>query len=336
MSVKGDFENVLNSVIADDGSKYDFRINLKDLKLGHGESFRMPTPTDGEIDFNCTSHSYNQVMGKLGIPSAYARRCPEDVLRPQFDYWREQNAVAGDKPVSVFIRARKTPDGRPDVVRAMLSDRYGIIDNSDMASAFKLAVNEHDYRVQNFAISENMFNARVLFPELTVDAGPGPDGKPNVFQAGIHISNGETGAYTAMLELVIYEQWCTNGAIRQINSRPLYKRRHLGTREVLVNEFHDAITAAKEEGRREMGVLLSSRSEIVRDPEEVLENLMLMRQSLFPESIRTQVHEEFQQRPDPTKYGIVSAITSAARQYDYEIRLDLERFAGGVLERALR
>jgi len=325
------FDKVIERVAADDAGKYDFKTDISGLQLSNNGITGAIEIVDltGKRVMDTTPHSFTQLMSKVGIPAQYAKKCPVELLQPHFDYWKEQYMNEGGNS-EVLIRARTEGDNQ--VARAFLSSKYGIMDNKDVVPAFNEAIAGTSYLIDDYSFSEDMFNARLLLDKIYLDAGQTPDGKPNIFFAGLHCANGETGNFNARLELIVHDQWCRNGCFRPIGGKPLFNKRHLGDPADLMAEFKAATQIALAEGGRQVQLFADSRNEILVNPTGILINLIEKKNNNFTEGIRNKIMEKYAMNPDTSKYGIISAITAAAQAYPYETRLDMERFAGTILE----
>lgn len=329
------FEKVVSDVVLDDTGKYDKQVEMSSISLARGSVPGGIEIINGdEVEtFDTTPFAYNQLMSKVGIPATYARKCPVEMLAPHFDYWKKKY-LDENEGAKILLRAKDAGDSNKKV-RAFLSSRYGIMDNKDVIDAFKGVIAGSNYTVQDYKIAEDSLNVRVLLDDIYLDAGLAPDGSPNCFFAGIHIINGETGNNNARLDLIIHEKWCTNGATRPTGGKPLFSKRHIGSAADLVSGFNDAISIAKAEGGRQVQLFSESKLEVFTDPTTVLANLLERKPLLFTEGMRNKIVEHFKQRPDASKYGVISAITRSAQDYDYDVRLEMERYAGSILDMRL-
>ena len=336
-NITDSFNAILDKIIEDDQGKFDFRCKLSDIKLDlEANALDRKFIINGSseyagliyTDFIATSNSYGQIMNRFNIPAAYAIKVPPTLLEPHFEYFKKK-ATEANPDKEIFVRAKNQSDGTV-TLRAVLSDRYATLDNKHVVSEFKSALEGVAYTVKDYHITEDMFNARIVLDDCCVDGGIGPDGKPNKFYAGLHIINGETGNYPASLELIIYEQWCTNGCVRRFDSKAIFARRHIGEAD-LISEFRLAIAKAMINAQESIQMLLETKSQTFPDPLMKLNDVMDRDRRLFSEEVRPKVIEAWESRPEPTKYGIISAITQTAQIFDYERRLEFERFAGKLM-----
>lgn len=144
------------------------------------------------------------VAGKLGIPTAYLRRCRNentDLYDQNINGW-----LAEDDRSFMMRLFQSGVQGEAGVARAMLSDKYKIVDNFDVLTAALQGIKDSDLQVEidGCDLTERRMSVRIVAPEITAMAGDllknyrspftGAAGIDNpVVQAGLVISNSETG-----------------------------------------------------------------------------------------------------------------------------------------------
>lgn len=174
------------------------------------------------------------IASKLDIPIKYARRLHAD--RP--DLWdanvngwlrggiNKDSVVAPGDPRTFLLRAFRSDDGGPGILRALLSDSYKMLDDLDTAVAvldgLKAAGLDASRVKIKGDISERRMRLRVVCPEVQALAptllkgyrspysGQTGDENPTIF-AGLEFGNSETGngAWTIVPRMEV--QVCTNG-----------------------------------------------------------------------------------------------------------------------------
>lgn len=172
------------------------------------------------------------VSDKLDIPIRYLRRMRAEHVAL---YTHNINGWWAKSPERKFL-VRTFRGDETGIARALLSDRFRVIDNLDFLMATLDAVRETGMTVtvRSADLSERRMTVRLVCPEVEALAGTllrgyrnpwtGETGDDNPFVwAGIRISNSETGggAWTIVPEFVV--QVCTNGmtvtkdAIREVH-----------------------------------------------------------------------------------------------------------------------
>ncbi len=329
--VTEEFGNMLEKIHQDDAGKYDFTTNLRDIDFNDSNGrFVMKNNNGDEMEYDLTTNAYNQIMSKVGIPAQYARKLPFHLLKTNFDYWKKK---IGEK--EMFIRAKKLNEEN-DLVRAFLSPKYNVLDNKHVVDAFTKNISRDKYICTNYNITDDMFNARIILKDFEYNNVSGPDGKPNKFFAGLHITNGETGNYSVNIDMIIWELWCQNGAIRRFGGKSILSKKHSGNDFSLVEKFNEALSEAKDNAGETMELFVNAKTEEVKQPIITLTQLMARRKEIFRDNFRQAVIDAYEQRPEPTRYGIISALTQAAQQLPYDRRIEVEKVAGDIMTKAIR
>lgn len=185
------------------------------------------TTTDGT--YRPTAVFDEGLADKLGIPLGYVRRMRTE--RPDLYDANANGWLAGSwdgegpDPRSFMLRLfRGDTPGSEGIARAMLSDRYRIVDHLDVLTAALQGIKESGttVAVQGCDLTERRMTVRITAPEVQALApdllagyrspfsGESGSDNPVVF-AGLQLSNSETGggAFTVVPRLVV--QVCSNG-----------------------------------------------------------------------------------------------------------------------------
>jgi hypothetical protein len=143
----------------------------------------------GVIDawsFRPTSIADGHLAEKLGIPTQYLRRMRServDLYDANVNGWiggfdpehvRFSTSLPASAPDdrSVLLRTFQSDDGGPGVLRALLSDRYGIVDNLDVLTAALAGVRDTgtETDVVFCDLSETRMRMRIAAPEIFVNS----------------------------------------------------------------------------------------------------------------------------------------------------------------------
>jgi hypothetical protein len=328
--------DVRNRVYEDKKRKEDYLVQVKDINFDEdsGEiiidgSERLPDGTKGnriEGMFPATDQAEGQFYSRIGIPSSYAKRTPTNLIKPNIDYWKEQI----DPETEMLVRT--IHDGSKQYIRSFLSNRYGILDNDTVIDNLMETFDPHHIQVRDFQQDAygNMMNLR-LTDDRFVEYGIDPTGNSNPYYGGVHVINGETGNYSVTMSVIIWEQWCTNGAVRQRFGESLMRKKHIGDSSALQEQFESASNFAPELYERSITSFKKAREEIVVNPMLALFYLMKSNKRIFNDKMQVNVLKSFELRKEETRYGIASAITQGAQQSSYEKRIDAEKLAGDIL-----
>jgi hypothetical protein len=150
------------------------------------------------MDINNTSHQ--QIGTYLDIPSKYYRHMQSEnpeLLAHNVNDWFHRK---GEN------RMLRTLDG---TARAFLSERYKRIDNLQIIEAVMPIIGRlPDVRFESCQITDNKMYIKAVNPRLEAEVVPG-----DIVQAGIVISNSETGEGSFCVQPLIYRLICTNGMV---------------------------------------------------------------------------------------------------------------------------
>ncbi len=264
---------VLSELQYQNKMKRDYVAPAKAFRLeDNGETFTLSRNDGTQEMFNTTDLFHRQIGSTLDIPAKYYDQMRK--LKPEL-LARNVNAWFGDREQNYMIRSMRydeyTSDGRstsdvspqnPSVARALLSDRYRRIDNTEIATAvLPLFAGQSDMEIISSAVTDTRLWLKVLNHKLEQEVKPG-----DVVQAGVVISNSEVGLGAVSVQPLIYRLVCSNGLIAgDVGER----RTHIGraveaadekyniysddTREaedkLLLMKLRDATKAALEESK---------------------------------------------------------------------------------------
>lgn len=201
-------------------AKRDFVVNTNNLQLLAPESgnVRLDMLDDRNAghsvieDMSMNEIAHRQIGNYLGIPAKYYDRMlseyPE-LLSMNVNGWFHR------QPATRMIR---TLDGR---VRAFLSDRYHRIDNFDIAQVVLPIIGSiSGIRVESCELTDAKLYIKAVNPRLEAEVRPG-----DVVQAGIVVTNSETGQGSVSVFPLVYRLVCTNGMVAKDSG---LNRRHVG------------------------------------------------------------------------------------------------------------
>jgi hypothetical protein len=297
-----------------------------------------------------TAHA--QFSDRTGIPKRYYDRMlaeAPDLLCRNLNHWLDS------KPEKRLLR---TIDGQ---ARALLSDRYRVLDNYDFAEATLPVIGELDADVRSCEITEDRMYIKVVRPELRAEiAPPGVDAfkwgeghtQVDVIEAGLVLSNSEVGSGALSLAPAIHTVHCTNLAVsRETTDR----RAHLG--KVLGGGGDDVQRYISDEARQKAdeavwlairdltrasldGTAFADQVERLRAargdvpaiaPAELIQRVEKRFDLTDGES--ASVLEHLAAGRELTRYAISNAITRAAQDVEsYDRASALERIGGDVID----
>lgn len=315
------------------------------LQLGESGENLIPSIGHGSITpFHMTDVAHGCLSRRLDIPKSYYDRMRKDapaLLSENVNRWL-------DSPDRHLVRSLKSPNGSAPTCRAILSERYKIIDNDIvMENLFPILQEQRGMEVVSTEITPTKFYLKAQFPEMEREI------KLNdPVRAGIVISNSEVGHGSTSVSLLIYRLRCLNGMVLA-DEHFKSKRSHLGG--VLQNSDDFRIVASAETERLADETFLSGLKDIVKmaaDP-DVFANVCDQLIEATTESIRGNVEEavlrvtkklsltetegasvleNLVRDGDYSKWGMANAVTRTAEDVaSYDRASELEKLGGAVI-----
>lgn len=164
----------------------------------------------GDNQFGVKPTAHQQLSAWSGIPKKYYDKMTEipGLRAYNLDRWFQKS---DDRRMIRTLRGD---------TRAFLSDRYRPIDNLQIMDASAPALNEVDgLRVNSVNITDDRMYVQFILPGLE-----GEITKGDVVQAGVCLTNSETGRGAVDIQMMIWRLVCTNGMI----AGSILRKHHIG------------------------------------------------------------------------------------------------------------
>ena len=199
--------------------KADYLVNPQKLEMESLGGTPMLRVVDGGVDqmepLAIQETVHRQMGAHLGIPWRYYEKMLQEepgLLSHNVNHWLHKGESGP--------RMLRTLDGK---ARAFLSNRYRPIDNFEIATAvLPIIMSMQGARFESCNLTENYLYIKVVNPRLTGEVRVG-----DVVQAGILISNSETGLGAVNVQPLVYRLACLNGMVVN-DSRVSTRRNHVG------------------------------------------------------------------------------------------------------------
>jgi hypothetical protein len=277
-----------------------------------------------------TQWSRRQLAGILGI--RWDRWFCEELVPPA-DRAAEINLRFSRSSDSLKIRTRRC---RPDegassqaVLRAFVSPTYAPIDDLHVFDTLRntLGGRVRELRFVRLDLTDESSQYAAVCGE-DVDLGIA---KPDHHRNGFVIANSETGSRSLSLLVWVWRLVCSNGLVAPESSifRMVHRRQKDG---VMQAKLAMAVRLLPEYWNRTERALRNARQDPVDDPHAALEVMVTAHPQLRP--ISESVYDAYEQDPEPTRFGLIQAVTRAAQALRPEDRLTVEEFAGRIAGRA--
>lgn len=286
--------------------------------------------------------AHRQMGAHLKIPAPYYDRMLEekpDLLAANVNAWFQH---APSK------RLLRTMGG---TARAFLSNRYRRIDNYEIAAAVLPIIGEmKGARFESCQITDSRMYLKVVNTRLEAEVVPG-----DIVQAGIIISNSETGMGAVSIQPLVYRLACSNGMI--VNDAQT-RRNHVGRVNELEESFQlyseqtlaaddkafilkvqDTVRAAVEKARfaRVVG-LMKEASQAQMDTTDVPGIVKLAGKEFhFTEEEGEGILQHLIEGKDLTLYGLSNAVTRHSQDVEnYDRATQLEGIGYNILSMPAR
>jgi len=204
-------------------NRYDIVVSTEELKtsvdVGTG-TIRMDVPQpDGEFKHHgITGFAHGQIANKTGIPKKYYDKMIEDgkpdLLATNINAWLPQK----DKRLVRVLG---------NDVRALLSDRYRVIDNHDVLYTSLEEINNVQEKlgfnidIERADVTETRLYMKAISKDLTDDIMYKPTESSPVY-GGIIITNSEVGCGAFKVEPYMHVQVCSNGMVSDMSLRRIH------------------------------------------------------------------------------------------------------------------
>ena len=287
------------------------------------------------LEVNAIAH--RQIGTHLKIPAAYYDKMLEEypeLLAQNVNAWFQREPA---------VRMVRTIDG---TARAFLSNRYRRIDNLDIASVTLPVIGElPEARFVSTQITEDFMYIKVVNPRLQADVVPG-----DVVQAGVIISNSETGLGSVTIQPLIYRLVCSNGMvvneagtrrahIGRVNTTDvnfaLYSQQTLDAEDrTFVLKIQDTVRAAVDEARFSTVLERMRESKQAQLNTQDLPGLVKLAGSSFGilEEEGRGVLQHLIEDGDFTLYGLANAVTRFSQDVEsYDRATKLEEIGYSVM-----
>src|SRR5215467_10200579 len=308
-----DWKSVAKKIVQDDRNKWDRKVSGQELRVSSSGALEFPNGNSALATYSLSEVATSQMCQKLEIPVKYYRRLPNEMKATvaNFDIGRLNG--------SYFLR------GKGEWIRAFLSAEYVAFNNSEIAQTAESLLRNGALDVKSFVLEETHMFLKIISEDI-VDSGAG-------LKTGILIGNSEVGMGSVSVEPFVFRKPCTNDLI--VSQEKSFRHAHI---HLTANELTRRMAEAVSEGLRLAGsvldAFLKTREVKVVDPLEVIRKIAEERK--FSQKLTDEVVSSYLVEPESNWYGVINSFTSAAQKLGPLQRIELERFAGTLLEAPLQ
>jgi hypothetical protein len=307
-----------------------------------GVGLHVDNEFDGDL-YPMTSWAQQQLCEQLGVPFRYFEKLLKtgrfDLAAANWNGWIQDREA----------RTVRTLDGK---VRAVLSDKYKVMDNSLVLFGMLEELKGVPAKVQRADLTETYMYVRVLFPEIAEEIRPGDAVHP-----GFVLSNSEVGAGALRFESFMFRTYCMNGMIGGREDTGAFEKIHLGGRrgfgtyspETRSKESEYIYSAVRDVVRQRLNptgfkswvqAIREKADTPIKDPVAVVDQVAVKYN--LPEDRKKAILAHFIENKDFTQWGLANAVTAHARtvgdqtEGNGDTLTELERVGGELATLDLR
>jgi hypothetical protein len=251
---------------------------------------------------------------RLGIPVPYYRRLPDQLRAMVANYDFDRLGDSG-----FLLR------GKNEWVRAFLSADYVAYNNGQVTETVQELLKEAAISVKSLVLEETHLFLKIVSEEVA-DSASG-------LKAGVMIGNSEVGMGSVSIEPFVFRLACTNDLV--VSKEQSFRHPHT---RLTVDELRKgtalAISIAFKVAASVLDRFLEAREEMMVDPVETIRQLAEARK--MSQKFADEVASSYAVEPEPTRFGVINAFTRAAQKLGPLQRIEVERFAGTLLEAQLQ
>jgi hypothetical protein len=195
------------------------RFTAKDDNIG----LRSDSIKVGREEFGFKPLGERQFCRFIEVNGSFFAKCNSKNRQGLFDQF-SKDVLHEDPTKEIFVR---THNNR---VRGVLSNNYGTFDDLRLFSMIKniLGDKAKDVQVRSFCKDDDSghMDLQLYWKDDEIDLGAGPDGKPDIIKRGFDVSNSELGLGPVRISPMLWRQWCSNGAVRQVAAQSSIMRHY--------------------------------------------------------------------------------------------------------------
>ena len=303
-----DWKTVEEQIISENQHKWDREATAPQLRIAESGKLQVSNGNGAE-SYPLSDLATTQMCQRLEIPVPYYRRVPPQMKAVVANYDLDRRS---DR--SYLLR------GKGEWIRAFLSAEYVAYDNTQIAETVRDLLRDA-VSLKSFVLEETHMFLKIISEEI-VDRQSG-------LRGGIMIGNSEVGLGSVSVEPFVFRKPCTNDLIVSQEKSFRHAHIHLTARE-LSCRMAEAIGEAFKVASRILDAFLDTHAEPIPDPLEVIRKIAEERQ--LSQKFTDQVVSGYLAEPEQTRFGVINAFTRAAQGLAPLQRIEMERFAGTLLE----
>lgn len=327
-------EYVKDTILKDDINKKDIQnIPLSKIKMDKTGQLKIGNRSSQLTDFATT-----QLFNFLGMTRVgYFKDLLDhqaNLVAPIANYELQRKIqVTKNKKKDekqMLFRTRKVDNGY--LVRGFLSSSYSIFDNKDTIKSLETILkNIPNHEIVSFDLTDRMFHMRVVINDLKTIGGETLNGEDDILKVGVDIVNSEVGCSSLKVYPIVYRLVCQNGLKAWRQDGEVFEQRHVHLRPKEIEyRMNEALIASLKLGDEFIEKFIKTKEVKLNNPMKVIEELA--KQNKYSEKLADKVKEAYTIEPMKNAYGVINAFTRASQQLTIENRLEMENFAGSLVD----
>jgi hypothetical protein len=309
-----DWKSVEEKIGQDDQNKWDRKVSGKELRVSENGMLQVLNGHAEIPGFSLSDTATTQLCQKLEIPVKYYRRLPDELKATVANY--DIGRMNGH---SYLLRSKG------DWIRAFLSNEYVAYNNSEIATTVESLLSKGDVSIKSFVLEETNLFLKIISEEIwDMESG---------LKAGIMIGNSEVGMGSVSVEPLFSEKPCTNDLI--VSQEKSFRHAHIHLTEYeMTRRMAEAVSEGFRLASSVLTAFLKTREEPMEDPVETIRKIAEARK--FSHKLTDEVVSSYLVEPEGNRFGLINAFTNAAQKLGPLQRIEMERFAGTLLESPLQ
>ena len=332
------FADFVQTVKEQSASKYDLVVPESNVRLKDSNTLTN--------DMTLTKSGLNSLRTFTDIPSSMIsfleeRGYNDDLTRfvnSELSLREQMWANDGKDSREFRIRVRKDDDGA-DNVRAVVSGRYGVIDNHEAVEMIANALPSlTDALASHISNDGDDIFGNVLLPDY-MKSEPDSD-----YGVGIAFRNSEIKNSTFKVSPFLFRAICLNGMIwGRENIKNQINQKHLGNinRAELQEQVTNAVIEALSQGNDLLTLLGYSKQVKVDRPLQVIaqlsinEGLTIEQGRAWHKGYLESLNEASGDLHERSAFGVINGLTRSAQEYKGSMRENMETIATKILSPAI-
>lgn len=182
------------------------------------------TVTIGSREFPLTKDALFQATSAVGLPQAYVKRTPANLIEPQLNYWYGDGHGLGSKQLKMLVAG----EAAAAVTKASINpfSTINILDEVLDGISARYGTGEV-YADPKFHHNLTHTYLRLIIPSKTYEI-QNTGTENDIWSMGVNVHNSLTGVGQTSLDGYLFRWWCTNGAIDTTASSGTWSRRSNG------------------------------------------------------------------------------------------------------------